>query len=49
MGGFPLGSLGEGQMPGGQSNLQLQELQKIFDLFHTQTETVQEIVPTQST
>ena len=29
----------------GQSNLQLEELQKVFDLFHTVTETVEEVIP----
>lgn len=35
----------DNQMPAGQSNLQLEELQKVFDLFHTQIETVEEMVP----
>ena len=32
----------------GQSNLQLEELQKVFDLFHTNTEMVTETVPQSS-
>ena len=39
-------SLATSNHPAGTVNLQLDELQKVFDLFHTQLETVQQRQPT---
>ena len=42
---FPLGRDGSPQMLESGQNLQLEELQKVFDLFHMHTETIEEAIP----
>ena len=48
LGAFQLGTDGNQGGDEGQSNLQLEELQKVFDLFHTNVETVEEPIPQSS-
>uniref|UniRef100_A0A7S3I1R3 Uncharacterized protein n=1 Tax=Favella ehrenbergii TaxID=182087 RepID=A0A7S3I1R3_9SPIT len=47
-GAFHFGNDGNQATEEGQANLQLEELQKVFDLFHTVVETVEEPVPSSS-